>query len=146
MKKKLKILALFCFCILISSCSSAPASFIRNQPGSWVAIELAENLTKEQAWGKVSDSLKERDLEFEKIDKDAGYMRTSWHYVVTSAFMGKVEKLYANRVIVDFPSNGKTIRVKTEAQFFENEGWTEGFDSSYNQTIKTELASILGKK
>ena len=141
-------ICLIFFSILLVACSSVPVSFVRNQPSSWVAIELSDAFTKEVAWGKVSDALKERDLEFEKIDKDAGYMRTAWRFqVIASGLFGtQKEKVYATRVIVDFPSNGKTIRIKTEAQYKEDGNWLEGFDTNYNQTIKSELTSIIGRK
>ena len=130
--------------LLFVACASAPSTFVRNAPG-WVSVEVADGMTKEVLWGKIADSLKERDLEFEKIDKDAGYMRTSWNFKVTK------DKSYATRVIIDFPSNGKIIRMKTEAQYhvehtFGDAEWVEGFDSGYNQTFKDEISAIVGRK
>jgi hypothetical protein len=124
---------------LLVACASAPPTFVRNAPG-WVSIEVAEGLTKEILWGKVADSLKERDLEFEKIDKDAGYMRTSWNYKISK------DKTYSTRVVIDFPSSGKMIRIKTEAQYLSDGDWIEGFDSGFNQTFKDEISAIVGRK
>ena len=97
-------------------------------------------MTKETLWGKITDSLKERDLDFEKVDKDAGYIRTTWNLRLSK------DKSYATRVIIDIPSSGKIIRIKTEAQYMEGSEWAEGFDSSYNQTFKDEIAAIVGRK
>ena len=142
-----KIIALLTLFALVA-CASYPDSFVRNQPSNWITIELANGATREAVWGKVADSFKERDLEFEKIDREAGYMRTSWHYVVTKSQQSILDyfvpkKIYATRVIVDFPSTGKIIRVKTEAQYNVDGAWIEGFDTNYSQTIKNELAQIL---
>jgi hypothetical protein len=131
---------------MLAACASAPTTFVRNQPASWIAIETTGDMTKDVLWGKVADSLKERDLEFEKIDKDAGYMRTGWKYKVTKDTIGREGQVYATRVTIDFPSNGKTIRVKTEAQFKDGDIWVEGFDSSYNQTFKDEITAVVGRK
>jgi hypothetical protein len=126
--------------LVLAACASAPSTFVRNQSGDWVTIELSGGINKETVWGKVADSLKERDLEFEKIDREAGYMRTSWNYKVST------NRTYATRAIIDFPSNGKTIRVKTEAQYLRKGIWIEGFDSSYNNTFRQEIAAIVGRK
>lgn len=136
----IRLTALIVAALILTACASAPQTFVRNQSGGWIQIELSGELTKDALWGKVADSLKERDLEFEKIDKDAGYMRTSWNFKSSDA------KLYATRVIVDFPSDGKTIRVKTEAEYNEKGLWIEGFDSGYNQTFKDEITAVVGKK
>src|SRR5207237_420787 len=125
--------------LVFCACTSLPPTFVRNAAG-WVSIEVAEGLPKEVVWGKVADSLKERDLEFEKIDKDAVYMRTSWNLTFSQ------DRAYATRVIIGFPSSGRIIRVKTEARYGSEGEWLEGFDSGYNQTIKDELAAIVGRK
>lgn len=137
---------------MLAACASKPATFVRNQPGNWIAVEITGDISRDRLWGKVADALKERDLEFEKIDKDAGYMRTSWKYTITKDSWGRESEYYATRVTIDFPSNGKIIRVKTEAQYKEvnllNDGfrWVEGFDSSYNQTFKDEITAVVGRK
>ena len=140
MLKSIRLIGAVLGISILAACASAPATFVRNQPGGWITIEISGEMTKDILWGKVSDALKERDLEFEKIDKDAGYMRTGWNFRISK------DKAYATRVIVDFPSNGKTIRVKTEAQYREKENWIEGFDSGYNQTFKDEITAIVGRK
>ena len=140
MFKTIRIIATILFIPILVACATAPETFVKNQSGNWITIELSGNQTKDTVWGKVSDSLKERDLEFEKIDRDAGYMRTAWNFRISK------DRTYATRVIIDFPSNGKTLRVKTEAQYFEEKRWVEGYDTGYNATIKEELSSILGRK
>ncbi len=136
-----KIIAMFFAASIMSACAFAPSTFVRNQPG-WSVIELADGVSKDSAWGKVADALKERDLEFDKIDKDAGYMRTAWNYRLSN----KNNQTYATRVIVDFPTNGKTIKVKTQAQFLNDGRWEEGFDVNYQSTFKEEIASVIGRK
>jgi hypothetical protein len=119
--------------------SSMPRTFSRNSPG-WIIIEVAEGLDKDTLWGKVADAIKERDLEFEKVDKDAGYMRTSWSITWTG------KETYATRVIVDFPSSVRTIRVKTEARYARKEGWIIGWDTHYNETFKDDIEGVVGRK
>lgn len=134
MIKLTKTLLLF---LVVTAC--APATFIRNAPG-WTMIEIRDGLTADKAWGKVADSIKERDLEFEKVDKDVGYMRTAWSYEVSKSTK------YATRITLDFTSGGKVLRVKTEALYCDRDGCEEGFDSKYDQTFKSELAALMGEK
>jgi hypothetical protein len=123
--------------LVITAC--APATFVRNAPG-WTMIEIKNGLTTDQVWGKVADSIKERDLEFEKVDKEVGYMRTTWNYEISKSTH------YATRIIVDFPSNGKVLKVKTEALYCDRYGCNEGFDSKYDQTFKSELTALISQK
>ncbi|NOS88257.1 MAG: outer membrane protein assembly factor BamC [Methylococcaceae bacterium] len=133
--KKIYIILLIA---ILNACASAPDSFNRNKAG-WITIELQNKLTKEEVWGKVADSLKERDMEFDKIDKDVGYLRTAWNYNITK------NDTYATRIIIDFSSNGKTLRIKSEARYQTKEGWIEGYDTEFTQTIKDEITAIVGQ-
>ena len=100
MLKSIRLIGAVLGISILAACASAPATFVRNQPGGWITIEISGEMTKDILWGKVSDALKERDLEFEKIDKDAGYMRTGWNFRISK------DKAYATRVIVaEFSSN-----------------------------------------
>ena len=124
----------------ISACISIPDSFNKTQAG-WKVIVLNDSTSKDKAWDIVSDSIKERDFEFAKIDKDSGYIRTAWNYRIYSDY----KKTYATRIIIDFPSDGKKIRIKTEAQYLERGGeWIEGVDMNFQSTFREEISAMVG--
>ena len=77
MKKSLHIVLLLCVCLIVGCV--APQSFVKSLDPTWASVELRDEVTAEQAWQVVVDTLvKQFDLEV--LSKENGYLRTNWQY------------------------------------------------------------------
>ena len=139
----LKILCIF-ITMSIVGCS-APSSFVRTSAG-WKTIEFNENIGDfDTAWQKCVDTIA-RDYDIEMMDKNSGYLRTSWIYGIS----GGIYNRYRGRITVKFSELTKptTVDVKTEAQWLSNEStgyWTPGFDRTFQRDVYTALSGRLGR-
>ena len=141
---------LILLCLLISvtvfsvtSCiETMPKSFVEVSEPGWTSIDLREDVDPEQAWTEVIDILAKR-FELEVISKDGKYIRTTWLY--TWWKKGEVTDEYRVRAVVKFSPNGRTVDIKTEAQFLKNNQWIVGYDTRMLSTIKTDIGGILGR-
>ncbi len=125
--------------LLLSSCA-APKTFVRTMETSWAAIELRDDLTYDDAWASVGDTLVKR-FDLQILQKADGYIRTGWLYTWT----GEVNERYRVRVTVKFSPNKKLCEVKSEAEYGGPGGWVMGYDSRLLQTIKTDIMGKIGR-
>ena len=73
--------------------------------------------------------------DLEVIERDAGYIRSSWKY---SYFSGdKVIDRYRSRIVVKLKGvpDWKTVQVKCESNWLDNKGWILGYDTRLLEDI-----------
>jgi hypothetical protein len=112
---------------------------------SWRTLELRSDLQYEQAWQTLVDVVALR-WDIETMDKDAGYLRSSWSYLTTEKKTGQKGSLYGRRLTAKFNEARTVLSVKTEA-FFQIEGDYRifGIDSAFNDDVFTEISGKLGR-
>jgi hypothetical protein len=140
----LSVFGLCGVCLLALGC--APRSFVRSAPG-WKVIELRSGLANnyEDAWQTSVDTVA-RNWDIEILDKDSGYLRTSWVYGIS----GGIYYRYRGRLTIKFPDvkGAAKVDVKTDAEWLEDPGygvWLKGFDSSFQRDVFGELSGRLGR-
>ena len=125
----------------------APQTFVK-QPSGWKSIELREPLRNDysEAWQTAVDTIA-RDYDIELLDKDSGYLRTTWKHGISGGSMQR----YRGRLTLKFDSvkDPAKAEVKTEASWYEDsafyEGWVFGYDSQFERDIYGALSGRLGR-
>ncbi len=125
---------------MIGCTAKRPASFLHTPEPGWATIELRQDLDGDDAWEQVVDILARR-LELEMVARDGGYVRTSWLYT----WLGDYSENYRVRVIAKFSPDGKTVGVKSEANYLTKNGWLVGTDTQLLETIKTDVMGVVGR-
>ena len=139
-----------CACVLLVlplvGCAVTPKSFVRSSPG-WKTIELHHSLASDYAtaWQKAVDTIA-RSWDIEILDKESGYLRTSWTYGISGASYEK----YRGRITLKFPdpSNATKVELRTQAQWLRNPNrlvWQNGFDTIMERDVYSALAGRLGR-
>jgi len=145
MKNKCSTIGLALVCLTVLGGCAAPRSFIRTAPG-WKVIELRKGLAGNYAdsWQTMVDTVA-RSWDIEILDRDSGYLRTSWHHGIS----GGIYQRYRGRLAIKFPTTEdvQKVEVKTEAQWFvdQNIGWLTGFDSVFQRDVYSALSGRLGR-
>jgi hypothetical protein len=136
------VLSMIIFCI-----GCAPSTFIKGRSGGWKTIELNDSLTGnyEEAWQKTVDTIA-RDYDIEMLDKDSGYLRTTWTYGISGGTFNR----YRGRLTIKYPKieNPDKMEVKTDAQWLVDPStgvWQQGFDSLLDRDVFTALSGRLGR-
>lgn len=125
-------------CLLIGCV--APQTFVRSLDPTWASVELRDEVTYDQAWQTVVDTLvKQFDLEV--LSKDNGYLRTNWQYTWT----GRVNERYRVRVTGKFSPDKKKLEMKSEAEFGGAGYWVQGYDTRLLSTLKTDIMGTVGR-
>ena len=89
MKRNCLLIALLAL-VLLAGC--APKTFVKTLEPTWATVELREDITYNEAWNTVVDTLV-KDFDMEVLSKRDGYVRTNWLYTWT----GKVRESYRDR-------------------------------------------------
>ncbi len=130
----------------IISTGCAPSSFVRT-PGGWKTIEIREGLKSDydQAWQTTVDSVA-RDWDIEILDKDSGYLRTTWITGIVGV-RGAMALRYMGRLTIKYPSvtDPTKLEVKTEAKWLEDYGWVKGHDMDFQRDVLSVLSGRLGR-
>jgi len=124
-----------------------PGTFMKGQTPGWKAIELNENLLGDYdgAWMKTVDTIA-RQYDIEMMDKDSGYLRTSWTYGISGGSFTR----YRGRITVKYPAIVKPdkIELKTEAQWLSKASlglWLPGFDVAFQRDVFEAIQGRLGR-
>jgi len=132
--------------LLIPACSSMPKTFVRSAPG-WKAVALHDQLSNDYdtAWQKVVDTVA-RTWDIEIMDKQSGYLRTSWQYGIS----GARPQVYRGRLTIKFSDikQPTTVELRTHAQWLQNRQslyWVDGFDTDFERDVYTALAGRVGR-
>jgi len=125
--------------VSVAGCA-APTTFVRTMEPSWASVELRKDISYDEAWIAVSDTLIKR-FDLEILQKQDGYMRTNWLYTWT----GEVDESYRVRVTVKYAPDKKYVEVKSEAEYGGPGDWVMGYDSRLLATLKTDIMGKIGR-
>jgi len=146
MRKSIQLTTLFTGLIIFCA-GCAPSTFVMGRSAGWKTIELTDNLVGqyETAWQKTVDTIA-KDHDIEMLDKDSGYLRTSWTYGISGGTFNR----YRGRLTIKFTDIEKPnkLEVKTDAQWLSNPSagvWQQGFDSLLDRDVYTALSGRLGR-
>lgn len=120
--------------------SCAPKTFVKTYEPTWSSVELREDITYDEAWNEVVDTLV-KDFEMEVISKRDGYIRTNWLYTWT----GEINKDYRVRVTCKFSPSHDKLETKSEAEYRGVRGWTRGYDTNLLSTLKSDIMGKIGR-
>jgi hypothetical protein len=119
--------AVSCFLQGCATTSGVPSTFVRtySEPGNWRSIETREGMSKDAKWRVAVDALSTK-FDIEVIDKESGYIRTSWKNTLTSR--GTVDERYRSRIVLKFNGdNWDVANVLCEANWSETYEEDRGF-------------------
>ena len=125
----------------------APSTFVKGQVSGWKVIELNDSVkgNYDAAWMKTVDTIA-RNYDIEMLDKDSGYLRTTWAYGIS----GGVFNRYRGRITVKYSEvkDPEKVELKTEAQWLRDTRygvWTIGWDRNFQRDVFTALSGRLGR-
>ena len=127
--------------------SKQPKTFVKtfDEPGVWKAIEIRDDLAKDQMWRLVVDTVSQRH-DLEVLEKESGYLRTSWKYTYITPRVGSISEKYRSRIVVKFlGDNWKTVQVKCESNWLDRGGWVMGYDTRILEDIYGDLQGKIGR-
>ena len=129
--------------LVLASCASSPTSFTRGEQ-DWSIIELREGMEYEAAWEQVVDLIARR-FDIEMVEKESGYLRTSWNYTWWQS--GVHTENYRVRAMAKFTPEKDAVAVKAEAHYLDRitRGWVTGADSLLLDTLKTDIMGTVGR-
>ncbi len=147
MARRMALVMLVCICVLsVGGC--APATFQKGASSGWKSIALREELTTDYdaTWQKTVDTIA-REWDIEIMDKDSGYLRTSWQYGI-SGVSGALINRYAGRLTIKFPDVKPPVDkvdLKTDARWLKDNVWVMGFDTTFQRDVFGALSGRLGR-
>ena len=142
------VVGLGVMCLSTGCTTTPPPTFVQINDTTrtgWKTIEMREGLTPEAAWQILVDTIAMK-YDIETMDKDAGYLRSSWAFV-TGRDRGTGHPFtYARRLTANFSEDQKSLQLKTEA-YYEVGGFPTqyGLDSAFNEDVFTEISGKLGR-
>jgi hypothetical protein len=129
-----------------ASLSCAPKTFIPTTNAGWNTVQVRVDLSYDEAWRSIVGLIAKR-FDIEIMSKEDGYLRTAWSH----SWTGEVKENYKVRAIIKFSPSGKTLEVKSEAQFRDPSvvgmggGWQMGTDEVLNHTLRTDILGKIGR-
>ena len=128
---------------IFSGCVTPPNSFSRGET-DWSVVELHDELGYDEAWEEVVDVVARR-FDIEMVEKETGYLRTSWIY--TWWKNGIHTENYRVRAMVKFTPEKDAVAIKAEAHYLDEGagGWITGADSLLLDTFKTDIMGTVGR-
>ncbi|MDZ7833465.1 MAG: hypothetical protein U5L07_17100 [Desulfobacterales bacterium] len=142
MRKYITPFILLMALILICGCGKKrPQTFNPVSNPSWSTFEIREDINFSQAWQTINDILID-NYQLEFINKDIGYVRTSWQYGYNEDYEGK----YRSMVEIKFSPDQNTIKIRTTSHFKEDDDyWVEGTDSKLISSLKSDILGHIGR-
>ena len=136
-------LALTLVLMVLTNCATSPTSFTRGEQ-DWSIIELREGIEYETAWEEIVDLLARR-FDIEMVEKDSGYLRTSWNYTWWQS--GVRTENYRVRAMAKFTPEKDALAIKAEAHYYLDRAssWLTGADSLLLDTLKTDIMGTVGR-
>lgn len=126
-----------------------PTSFVKtfDDSSTWKTIEVRDDLVgKPDVWRMIVDTVALK-YDLEVIEKDSGYLRSTWKYTTTGrkdSSSRVVVDNYRSRVIIKMDGNGKA-RVKSESSWLGDLGWEMGYDTIVQQEVYSDLQGKIGR-
>jgi len=149
--KSMFLVVFISFTIVACITSYPPATFIQtfDEPGMWKSVEIKDGMEKEVTWRTIVDALTHH-YDLEVIDKDSGYLRTSWKYTYIQE--GIVNQNYRSRIVLKFVGDDwKVLQVKCESNWLssgglgEPSGWILGYDSKLLEDVYGDIQGRVGR-
>ena len=140
MKKHLIGLLLLATSLFCGCSTPLPAGFQEVPSPGWTVMEVRNDLAYDRAWKLVVGMLA-RDFDLEFQSREDGYLRTAWSYT----WNGFYQSQYRVRVTVLFAEDGKTLKIKSDAQALVDDEWVEGVDARLLPGLKEELIGTIGR-
>jgi hypothetical protein len=137
------ILALSLF--VISCGLKPPASFVKtfDEAGTWKTVEVREGMDKSEMWRLIVDTLTQK-YDLEVVQKDSGYIRTSWKY--TYVVSETIVENYRSRIVVKvLGEDWKSLQVKCESNWLSKRGWEIGYDIRLLQDAFSDIQGRVGR-
>jgi hypothetical protein len=124
-----------------------PAGFIRTfgESGTWRTVDIREGMEedKDELWATVVDVVSQK-FDLEVLDKDSGYLRTTWKYTLRDG--DRVSERYRARINVKFSGSGwERLQVKSEANWMEEDSWVPGEDNLLLEDIYSDIQGRVGR-
>jgi hypothetical protein len=144
--RRATILGAIAALIFVLGCSGPPKTFMKtfDEPGIWKTVDISTSINSDQIWRLLVDTLSQR-YDLEVLEKDSGYLRTSWKYTYIKG--GKVTDRYRSRIVVKL--NGSPwdqARVKCESNWLEKDkGWILGYDTRLLEDVYGDIQGKLGR-
>lgn len=147
MKRIVVVAIIATFTVLFSSCKmKPPQSFIKtfDEAGTWKTIEVLDNMDKDTVWTQIVDTLTQK-YDIEVIQKDSGYIRTSWKF--TYVRDDQVVENYRSRIVVKMlGTDWKTLQVKCESNWLsKDKGWLVGYDMRLLEDAYSDIQGKVGR-
>jgi hypothetical protein len=130
---------------VISCALKPPVSFIKtfDESGTWKTVETREKLDKSEMWRLVVDTLTQK-YDLEVVQKDSGYIRTSWKY--TYIINERIVENYRSRIVVKMlGEDWKSLQVKCESNWLSKHGWEIGYDVRLLQDAFSDIQGKVGR-
>lgn len=116
--------------------------------GTWKTIELRSDLSYEDAWQIVVDSVTKR-WDIEIMNDATGYLKTDWAYESGIDKGTRATYKYGRRITIKFLPDKKSLRIRTEAYYeVQIKGYYYvfyGMDSRFNEDAFNEISGKLAR-
>ena len=143
---RLSIITGALMCLVIAGCTSPPQTFkaTQDEAGVWKTLEIREGLTNEQVWQIFVDTLSQK-YDFEVIQKDGGYIRTSWKFTYVDG--DKISDRYRTRFVVKLSGAPQwdKAQLKCESNWLEDDGWITGYDARLLDEMYGDIQGKIGR-
>lgn len=155
LRKRLAVLGMLlsagALATLSMACATAPArptSFVRTFDDStaWKTVEVREDLIgKPDVWRMIVDTVALK-YDLEVIEKDSGYLRTTWKFTASGRQDGTSRMVvdnYRSRVIIKLDAH--QVRLKSESSWLAQAGWENGYDTVLQQEVYSDIQGKVGR-
>ena len=134
------------FALLSISCTaSRPKTFIvsHDQTANWRVIEVRKDINaREKVWNTIVDTIATK-YDLEVIERDSGYLRTSWKY--TYMIRQSVSDKYRSRLVVKLNQESTQAKIKIESNWLSSSGWVGGYDTALLEDVYSDLQGKIGR-
>lgn len=141
MTRTLLLCGLFVW-VLMGCGGGKPDTFAAMPDARWDSAIIRTGMTYDEAWQKVIYVIARR-FDIEMVLKEEGYVRTAWSF--SKDKNGKVLENNRDRAIVKFSADKKKVEFKVEHQFFDQEFWVAGADTSVSIPVLKGISMSIGQ-
>jgi len=123
------------------SCGSS-TGFVKGE-GGWTSVLISDRISYAMAFDEVASVLTKK-FEIDMINKEAGYIRTSWKTNWVAKPGERPKKDYRVRVSIKMSETRKRIDINAEAEKLKGDYWIQGYDTRLLETIRKDIAGNVG--
>ncbi|MDR2007788.1 MAG: hypothetical protein LBQ34_02300 [Alphaproteobacteria bacterium] len=121
--------------------NNRPAGFAEGtESGTSGLTRINPNISVDVAFRTILDVLALKDYEIEMINENTGYIRTAWY---TKNYPNG--DIYRTRFTINFTSDNRSIRMKSEVEFYDSstDTWEKGVDDDKTKTVKNDITNQI---